>query len=123
MQYSATSSVRSVSYHISSPCLTVLVSVLGAGKVKAAQTLLAMLPPELGALEHSLEESAEHYHYLQFFAIWQALDRVNESQATEASYTSRGVRNTWLNTFKVRLLVIDLEISARIHWIICLAPR
>lgn len=77
----------------------------GAGKVQAAKVLLAMLPQHLRAEQGSREQSAEFAYYLQFFEIWEALDRVSESQAAEMSYTTKGVKSTWLNTFKVcRLL-------------------
>ncbi|TDL18237.1 hypothetical protein BD410DRAFT_775281 [Rickenella mellea] len=74
---------------------------LAMGKVQAAKVLLLMLPAELKAIQDSREHSTEYYHYLQFFEIWDVLERIAESQATEGTYTTKGAKNTWLGGFKV----------------------
>lgn len=73
---------------------------LGSGKVHAAKTLLSMLPEQLRGIKDVSEHSAEFFHYLQFFTIWDLLDRVAESQAQESIYTTKGAKATWLNSFK-----------------------
>ncbi len=60
-----------------------------------------MLPEQLQGIKDLFGHSAEFLHYVQFFTIWDLMDRVAESQAQESTYTTKGAKATWLNSFKV----------------------
>lgn len=79
-------------------------SSLGAGRVQAAQSLLALLPPELTSIAEPEEVATEYLHYRQFFVIWEAIARVVDCQAEESTLiahgASREVRAAWLTEYR-----------------------
>lgn len=60
-----------------------------------------MLPPGVRSVDAPRVERVEFAHYLQFFAIWDALERVSACQASESSYTTKGAKANWLGELKV----------------------
>ncbi|KAI5120989.1 hypothetical protein M0805_000450 [Coniferiporia weirii] len=80
---------------------------LGCGKVQAARALLTLLPAQLKLVSAEGEfagmHSTEFVHYLQFFAIWDLFERISEVQLDEASRTTKGAKESWLNGYKILL--------------------
>ncbi|KAF9488030.1 nuclear pore protein 84/107 [Pleurotus eryngii] len=72
---------------------------LGSGRVNVAQQLLGMLPPELAAIGEPEEMATEYLHYQQFFAIWEALERVVECESLESPQMNRETRSAWLKDY------------------------
>lgn len=76
--------------------------VIGSGRVNVAQQLLGMLPPELAAIGEPEEMATEYLHYQQFFAIWEALERVVECESLESPQMNRETKSAWLKDYAVR---------------------
>lgn len=72
---------------------------LGSGRVNVAQQLLGMLPPELAAIGEPEEMATEYLHYQQFFAIWEALERVVECESLESPQMNRETKSAWLKDY------------------------
>jgi nuclear pore complex protein Nup107 len=82
---------------------------LGAGRVQAAHSLLALLPAELTSIAEPEEVATEYLHYRQFFVIWETIARVVDCQAEEGTLVAHGasreVRAAWLTEYRVRTLL------------------
>ena len=74
---------------------------IGRGRVQVAKTVLDMLPAELNAMREPEGRATEYMHYRQFFIVWEALARVTECQALEATQMTKDTRLAWLSDYKV----------------------
>ncbi|EKM50986.1 uncharacterized protein PHACADRAFT_177673 [Phanerochaete carnosa HHB-10118-sp] len=74
--------------------------LLGCGRVQVAKTMLDRLPTELSTIRHPEERATEFLHYRQFFMVWDALERVVETQALEAPQMTRETRAEWLADYR-----------------------
>lgn len=77
----------------------------GAGRVQVAQSLFALLPPELTSIAEPEEVATEYLHYRQFFVIWEMLGRVVEYQAEESTMAVHGAtreaKTAWVADYRV----------------------
>jgi len=80
---------------------------IGAGRVQVAQSLLALLPPELTSVAEPEEVATEYLHYRQFFVIWEMVARIVEYQAEESSMAvhgaTRDAKTAWVTEYRVCL--------------------
>lgn len=82
-----------------------LSSTKGAGRVQVAQSLSALLPPELTAIAEPEGVATEYLHYRQFFVIWEMLGRVVKYQAEESTMAIHGptreAKAAWVADYRV----------------------
>ena len=74
-----------------------------AGRIQLAQSLLELLPIELGSIPEPEEKATEYLHYRQFFTVWDVLESVVECQSQDVPGLDRERKTAWLNRYRVRL--------------------
>ncbi|GJE90630.1 nuclear pore complex protein [Phanerochaete sordida] len=77
--------------------------LLGCGRVQVAKSAMEQLPTELNTIRDPEERSIEFLHYRQFFMVWDALERVVETQALEVPQMTRESRAEWLADYRSTL--------------------
>ena len=73
-----------------------------AGRIQLAQSLLELLPIELGSIPEPEEKATEYLHYRQFFTVWEVLESVVECQSQDVPGLDRERKTVWLNRYRVR---------------------
>ena len=73
-----------------------------AGRIQLAQSLLELLPIELGSIPEPEEKATEYLHYRQFFTVWDVLESVVECQSQDVPGLDRERKTVWLNRYRVR---------------------
>lgn len=77
--------------------------LLGCGRVQVAKSVIEVLPTDLSTIRDPEERATEFLHYRQFFMVWDALERVVETQALEAPQMTRETRAEWLADYRSTL--------------------
>ncbi|KAJ3474231.1 hypothetical protein NLI96_g12576 [Meripilus lineatus] len=73
---------------------------LAVGRVKIAKTVLDMLPRGLSSMREPEDRAMEYMHYKQFFIVWEAVERVIQSQSVEVSHIDKESRLAWLEDYR-----------------------
>lgn len=71
--------------------------------MQVAKSVLEQLPADLNSIRDPEERSTEFLHYRQFFMVWDALDRVVETQALEVPQMTKETRAEWLADYRSTL--------------------
>lgn len=74
---------------------------VAVGRVKIAKTVLDMLPRGLSSMREPEDRAMEYMHYKQFFIVWEAVERVIQSQSVEVSHIDKESRLAWLEDYRV----------------------
>ena len=82
--------------------LLISTAISAAGRIQLAQSLLELLPIELGSIPEPEEKATEYLHYRQFFVVWDVLASVVECQSLDVPGLDRERKAVWLNRYRVR---------------------
>jgi nuclear pore complex protein Nup107 len=81
--------------------LALMHSALGSGKLGLARGLLGVLPRELSSVPEPEASATELHDYRRLVAVWDALDRVDETAAQDVHEMGREARQAWTAEYKV----------------------